>query len=139
MSMDVMDKHMSALDKLKTLASTPDSIHADMVNNLVKSGDTIRDEMTGTNAHLIHMIMGVSGEVGELLDAIKKAVVYQKPLDMENVIEELGDIEFYMEGLRQGLGIEREETLIANVKKLGVRYAGFKYSDTAAQTRADKA
>jgi NTP pyrophosphatase (non-canonical NTP hydrolase) len=85
------------------------------------------------------MIMGVSGESGELLDAIKKAVIYNKPLDIENVIEELGDIEFYLEGLRQGLGIDRGETLDANVKKLSVRYEAGSYSDTAAQTRADKA
>ena len=85
------------------------------------------------------MMMGISGEAGELLDAIKKHVIYQKPLDRENAIEELGDIEFYLEGLRQGLGISRQETLDANIKKLSVRYAGLQYSDTAAQTRADKA
>ena len=51
------------------------------------------------------MVVGVSGEAGELLDAVKKAVIYRKPLDLENVIEELGDLEFYMEGLRQGLEI----------------------------------
>ena len=74
----------------------------------------------------------------DLPDAVKKAVIYQKPLDMKNVVEELGDLEFYMEGLRQGLGITREETLEANIKKLKVRYDGLKYSDKSAQERADK-
>jgi NTP pyrophosphatase (non-canonical NTP hydrolase) len=113
--------------------------HAEMVKGLAKSGLEICQEMDPNKAHMLHMIMGVSGEAGELLDAIKKAVIYNKPLDIENVIEELGDIEFYLEGLRQGLGIEREETLVANVKKLSVRYEAGSYSDTAAQTRADKA
>lgn len=84
------------------------------------------------------MAVGVSGEAGELLDAIKKVAVYRKPVDRANVVEELGDLEFYMEGLRQGLGITREETLLANINKLSKRYEGLKYSDSAAQTRADK-
>jgi NTP pyrophosphatase (non-canonical NTP hydrolase) len=112
--------------------------HADMVKVLAKSGDTIAAELTGEDAHLLHMAVGISGEAGELLDAVKKAAVYRKPIDRENVIEELGDLEFYMEGLRQGLGITREETLQANIAKLGERYNGFKYSDQAAQNRADK-
>lgn len=112
--------------------------HSDMVRTLVKSGATIAAEMNGEDAHLLHMAVGVSGESGELLDAIKKQVFYRKPLDRENVIEELGDIEFYMEGIRQGLGITREECLAANIAKLSKRYEGLKYSDTAAQQRADK-
>jgi NTP pyrophosphatase (non-canonical NTP hydrolase) len=113
--------------------------HSDMVSVLVKDGDAIVGSLNGKSAHLIHMMMGVSGESGELLDAIKKHVIYNKPLDRDNVVEELGDIEFYLEGLRQGLGISREETLRQNIEKLSVRYEGLQYSDTAAQTRADKA
>ena len=76
---------------------------------------------------------------GELLDAIKKFVVYNKELDIANVIEELGDLEFYMEGLRQCLRISREETLRENMVKLGKRYREAVYSDKAANERADKA
>jgi len=113
-------------------------VFEDMVKSLAKSGDLITQELTGEDAHNLHMAVGISGEAGELLDAIKKAVIYRKPVDRENVIEELGDLEFYMEGLRQGYGITREETLDANIAKLGVRYSGG-YSDKAAHNRADKA
>lgn len=109
-----------------------------MVKALAKSGGVIKAEMTSRNANLLHMVIGISGESGELLDSIKKAVIYQKPLDLENVIEELGDLEFYMEGLRQELQITREQTLQATISKLAVRYNGFKYSDKSAQERADK-
>lgn len=112
--------------------------HSEMVRVLAKSGETIVSEMSGDDAHILHMTIGISGESGVLLDAIKKRVIYRKPLDRKNVIEELGDLEFYMEGLRQGLGISREETLAANIEKLGKRYEGLKYSDQAAQDRADK-
>jgi NTP pyrophosphatase (non-canonical NTP hydrolase) len=111
--------------------------HDEMVNALAKQGKAILETMTPQQAHLLHMSVGISGESGELLDAIKKHVIYNKPIDVENVIEELGDLEFYMEGLRQGLGISREETIDANIAKLGVRYAQG-YSDKAAQERADK-
>ena len=112
--------------------------HSDMVRTLAKDGNIIAEEMTGEDAHAIHMSMGVSGESGELLDAVKKHVIYRQPLDRKNVVEEMGDIEFFMEGLRQGLNITREETIQANIDKLGVRYSGFEYSDTKAQDRADK-
>jgi NTP pyrophosphatase (non-canonical NTP hydrolase) len=84
------------------------------------------------------MAVGIAGEASELLDAIKKHVFYNAPLNMENVIEELGDLEFYMEGLRTTLGITLEQTLDSNVSKLSVRYKGFNYSDQQAQDRADK-
>ncbi|HQS59939.1 MAG: nucleotide pyrophosphohydrolase [Gallionellales bacterium 35-53-114] len=112
--------------------------HEEMVRGLAKSGADIAKDMSPARAHLVHMVMGVSGEAGELLDAIKKSAIYNKPIDMENVIEELGDIEFYLEGLRQGLNITREQTLAANIEKLGKRYEGLKYSDVSAQQRKDK-
>lgn len=112
--------------------------YSHMVAKLAKSGFDICNEMTPYNAHLLHMAVGISGEAGELLDAIKKAVIYNKCLDRANVVEELGDLEFYMEGLRMGLGITREETLLANKVKLYKRYEGFLYTDDNAQARADK-
>lgn len=112
--------------------------HSDMVVALVKPGEEIVATFTPSSAHILHMAVGISGEAGELLDAIKKNVFYNKPLDRTNVIEELGDLEFYMEGLRQGLGITRDEVLEANIQKLFKRYSSGKYSDKQAQERADK-
>jgi NTP pyrophosphatase (non-canonical NTP hydrolase) len=111
--------------------------YAKMVNALAKPGNDILRDLTPSEAHLWHMATGISGEAGEILDCVKKHVVYRKPLDRGNLIEELGDIEFFLEGLRQGTGITREECLIANAKKLAVRYAEG-YTDRAAVIRADK-
>lgn len=112
--------------------------HADMVEKLAKSGEEILVSMDGDKAHLMHMMMGVCGEAGELLDAIKKHIAYDKPLDRENVIEELGDIEFYLEGLRQGIGVERESVIAHNITKLSKRYGSGLFSDDQATDRADK-
>jgi NTP pyrophosphatase (non-canonical NTP hydrolase) len=111
--------------------------HDELVAALTKPGVDICNSMTPLDAHLIHMVLGISGEAGELLDAIKKASVYCKPLDLANVIEELGDLEFYMQGLRAALNITREETIEHNIAKLTKRY-GDKYSNAAAIQRADK-
>lgn len=116
--------------------------YSDMVKALAKPGADIVATLTPEAAHTLHMAVGVSGEAGELLDAVKKAAVYCKPLDVENVIEELGDLEFYMEGLRQGLGITRQQCIDANKFKLALgpkaRYKSGAYSDSQAQTRNDK-
>lgn len=111
--------------------------YSEFVMALAKPGEDILQEMSPQQMHLLHMAVGVAGEAGEILDAIKKVAVYQKPIDIENVIEELGDIEFYMEGLRSSLGITREQTIEANIKKLEKRYKNG-YSNKAAQERADK-
>lgn len=112
--------------------------YAAMVAALAKPGAAIVAGLVPEKAHNIHMAIGVAGEAGELLDAVKKEAIYGKPLDRDNVVEELGDLEFYMQGLRDALGISRDEVLAANVEKLSTRYAAGKYSDAAAQARADK-
>lgn len=116
-----------------------DITHPELVKTLVKSPYAIMGSLNSSKVDLIHAVMGITGEAGELLDGIKKHVIYDKELDRDNVIEELGDMEFYMEQLRQRLGITREETLEANIAKLKVRYEKLEYSDAAAQQRADKA
>ena len=100
--------------------------------------DRFMPQVSPEQSHLLHMALGIFGEAAELLEAITNHVIHGDPLDLENVVEELGDGEFYQEGLRQGLGISREDTLTANIQKLGVRYEGLCYSDEAAQARADK-
>ena len=108
-----------------------------LVTSIKKSGKDIHDSLTNNKCDRLHMAIGISGEAGELLDAVKKHVIYEQELDIENVIEELGDLEFYMEGLRQALCLDRETILNANYDKLMVRYNG-KYSNSDAQERKDK-
>jgi NTP pyrophosphatase (non-canonical NTP hydrolase) len=121
------------------MENTNEHFYARMVAGLAKPGAEIVATLTAEDAHQLHMAVGIAGEAGELLDAVKKAAIYRKPIDRANVVEELGDLEFYMEGLRQGLGITREEVLAGNISKLSKRYATLTYSDSAAQQRADKA
>lgn len=111
--------------------------HAEMVANLSKPGWDVFNGLDGDKANLVHMALGVAGEAGELVDAIKRHAIYGKLLDIGNVIEELGDLEFYMSNIRQSLGLTRELILETNIAKLQKRYSN-KYSNEAAIARADK-
>jgi len=112
--------------------------HPELVVKLVKPGKQIVYETTPYKAHLIHMALGISGEAGELLDVLKKHTMYNQPLDVHHLTEELGDLEFYLESLRQAVNITREATLAHNIEKLSIRYSLGKYSNEAAKDRADK-
>jgi NTP pyrophosphatase (non-canonical NTP hydrolase) len=109
------------------------------VNSIVKPGDEIVRQLTPQQAHLLHMAVGVSGEAGELLDAVKKHCVYQKQIDIDNIKEEAGDILFYLTGLLNELDMSLEDCIIANREKLSKRYASGSYSNEQAISRADKA
>ena len=100
---------------------------------------TLAKKLPSTVEDRLHAAVGISGEAGELLDAVKKNWVYNKELDSENVKEELGDLMFYITAMMLLQGITLDEVLEANVTKLEKRYAGLQYTDAAAQTRADKA
>ena len=93
---------------------------------------------TPSQCELLHAAIGIAGEAGELLDTVRKHVFDGQPLDRENVIEELGDLCFYLEAAMQAIGVTREEIEELNTAKLSKRYeAG--YSDKEVQERADKA
>lgn len=87
---------------------------------------------------LLHASLGISGEGGEIVDAVKKNWVYEKPLDRENLIEEIGDLLFYTQALCSLIGIELVDAVDANMAKLNKRYPQG-YTDAAAIARADKA
>jgi len=82
-------------------------------------------------------LLAIAG--GQLLDTVKKHVVYKKPLDREGIQYNLANLEVCVGVIRQAIQVTREETLEANIAKLSVRYKGLQYSDKAAQERADKA
>lgn len=120
------------------MSDIQDVDYSDFVASLVKPGEDILVSLTPERCHAWHMATGVSGEAGELLDAVKKYVVYNKPADLENVVEELGDLEFYIEGIRQSFGLDRNQIIAKNKEKLSKRYNSGKYSDKQAHDRADK-
>lgn len=109
-----------------------------MVSSLVKPGGAILGTLDDRKVHILHMLIGLTGEVGEIVDNLKRPIIYNSNWDFKNLVEELGDIEFYLEGIRQELGIDRDTVLATNIEKLAKRYSGGTYSDTDANARKDK-
>lgn len=86
---------------------------------------------------LVHAAMGIAGEAGEVVDAVKKHWVYGKPLDVENILEECGDILFFVSACLNLCGHSLNDAMEHNVAKLAKRYPEG-YTDAAAIARADK-
>ncbi len=80
--------------------------HREFVRKLCKAGSVIAEELTPEDCHRLHMAIGISGEAGELLDAVKKATIYRKQLDIANIVEECGDLLFYIAGMLDSIGVD---------------------------------
>lgn len=91
---------------------------SEMVMALAKPGADIIASLTPGSAHNLHMAVGISGEIGELLEAVSAP-----EQNRDDIVEELGDMEFYMDGLRQNVGITREQCLarVAGTVPQGLR------------------
>jgi len=112
-----------------------DEEYGDFVASRIKNPKDI--EFTIDQKNLLHMTLGICGEAGELLDTVKKHCIYGKELDYVNLEEELGDIEFYLEGFRQQIKLSRQTILDSNHSKLSERYKK-SYTDAEAIERLDK-
>lgn len=91
----------------------------------------------GPRMDLIHAALGLAGEVGEFVDAVKRHVIYGKPLDRENAAEEIGDVLWFCALACETLGISMADVASHNIDKLRQRYPE-KYTDTHAAARLDK-
>lgn len=69
-----------------------------------------------------HMVIGVTTEAAELLDAYKKHRFYGRDLDTKNIKEEIGDVLWYLVQLCEEIDYTLEEAMVDNVWKLMKRY-----------------
>jgi NTP pyrophosphatase (non-canonical NTP hydrolase) len=54
----------------------------------------------------LHMAMGMVGEIGEVVDLVKKRFAYGREVEDIKILEELGDFVFYTVGLADMAGID---------------------------------
>lgn len=87
-------------------------IHA--ARTFLSKGDTEKD--------IMHCLIGMQTDLGELSDPFKKGIFYGKDIDLVNVGEELGDLLWYVANLCRITGIDLEQQLIKNINKLKVRF-----------------
>lgn len=93
------------------------------VENLCVPGAEIRPRLNNDQmAVILHAVLGIVSEGGEIADAVKKHIAYGKELDRANMLEEVGDLVHFVTMLCSAMGFTLDQVMEANVKKLKIRY-----------------
>lgn len=67
-------------------------------------------------------VMGLNGEAGECIDLVKKWRFQGHPLDARRLMDELGDVLWYVAITASGLSYSLDEIMQHNIDKLRLRY-----------------
>ncbi len=87
------------------------------------NGNRLIDNEGGVSiGGVFNACLGLSGEVGEFNDMIKKRVFHEKQLDIDHAKREAGDICWYLAMLCESFGWSLDEIMQINVEKLKARY-----------------
>lgn len=73
------------------------------------------------NGGIFYACIGLSGEVGELLNKVKKIARDNAEPDREGIKLELGDIMWYVAMVAKEAGISLDEVAMSNIEKLEKR------------------
>ena len=85
-------------------------------------------QLSRVNLRILHALMGLQTETGELTDAVKRHIFYGAELDKVNLVEEIGDVFWYIAILMDELKVEVgdkasfEHAMKVNIEKLRARY-----------------
>ena len=100
-----------------------------------------RLEESGVNVSLLLTgAVGMSAEGGEFMEIVKKCIFQGKPMDNETQFHakrELGDIMWYWINSCRALGIDPNEVIAENVRKLEARYPGGSFDAYYSENRQD--
>lgn len=71
---------------------------------------------------ILNGVMGLNGEAGECIDLVKKHMFQGHDLDRGKLLDELGDVLWYVAITCEGMGICMDQAMERNVEKLKKRY-----------------
>jgi NTP pyrophosphatase (non-canonical NTP hydrolase) len=71
---------------------------------------------------LRNAVYGLNGESGEVIDILKKHEFQGHDFDRDKIIDEAGDVCWYLALLASALNVSLEEIMLRNVEKLTKRY-----------------
>lgn len=101
------------------------------LERLILAAATNKEDIGG----ILEAAFGLVGEVGELVDMIKKWIFHERPLNVEHAKRELGDALWYAAMICHCFGWDMDEIMQINIDKLKVRFPdGF--TPEAANNRA---
>lgn len=87
---------------------------------------------------ILNGCLGLSGEVGEFNDMVKKWIFHEKPLDVEHAQKEIGDVLWYIAMICHSFGWNMAEIMQQNIDKLKARYPeGFDVDKSAHRKEGD--
>ena len=84
--------------------------------------------------------VGLGAESGEFMEIVKKILFQGKPMSEENLFHmkrELGDIMWYWTNACNALGLDPNDVIAENVKKLEARYPGGKFDAFHSENRRE--
>ncbi len=84
---------------------------------------------------IFHAVLGMASEAGEAVDAVKKHLFYGAELDKNNLVEEAGDMLWYLAILSLALEVPLAEIAQRNINKLRKRYKGAEFTQDEALNR----
>ena len=119
-----------------------DEVSSDATKNLDDFIDAteIVDEQGVETSRLLTACIGLSGEVGEFNDIVKKCIFQGKEMDEDTVAKlksELGDVMWYIAQGCIALNTDIEELIDINTAKLEKRYPGG-FDEFRSENRAEE-
>ena len=107
---------MITADEYQKQALRTEKTPAFVSKDFVGSREKLRLERT------IHALLGICTEAGEAQDMVKKHLIYERPYDETNVLEEAGDMLWYVALLLEANGFTMTQAMERNLAKLAARY-----------------
>ena len=72
--------------------------------------------------YVLHGAIGLATESGELLDHLKRVIYYGQAFDPVKIMEELGDLMWYVACICDEMDLSLEQVMEQNIAKLMIRY-----------------
>lgn len=143
--LDIMKKHIfygkpvdtnTALNQIEIAIDTLNDLRQDFQNGSIHDTDRVEmfeyqttffteigpKSLSVQNPRILHVALGLATESSEILEAIINQM-HGEPLDLVNLSEEIGDINWYANGIfPDASGISYNKYLQTNIAKLAVRY-----------------
>ena len=92
------------------------------INEYQKLAMTTLNKELSNEQTLLNGCMGLCGESGEVIDLLKKHLSQGHDLNREKMIEEIGDVTWYIAEIAYALNVDLETVLTKNIEKLKKRY-----------------
>ncbi|WP_222875371.1 MazG nucleotide pyrophosphohydrolase domain-containing protein [Terrihabitans soli] len=96
--------------------------------------DTENASYAPVDFNVLHGVVGIDTEAAELVELLATAIQTGEPIDSGRVVDESGDLLWYLAILFDAVGINFEEVMEKNIQKLRVRYPE-KFSEHLALNR----